>query len=419
MKGKKPIWKQTMFWTFAAMIAGAVLGMVFGERMSDFKFIGTIWLNCIKMILVPLVFCTMVLAVGTQTNLKTLGRVALRLFLYYMLTTAVAAALGLATTTVFKPGASMTIDGLATSELASGAAFSWENFFTSLFSSSMFESFSNNNMLQTIVIAVSLGCAILGMKDESKKKSIIHALTCCSDWINIYVGYIIKIAPVAVLFLMADSFGKYGMVLVSSMFKLIGVYWLSVLLHVLIVYCGLLWLTAGVNPVQFLRDSAQVWTFTLASCSSVANIPNGIDCARKKFHIPAYIADFGIPLGANINCDGSAVFQGCILMFIAQMNGLTYSPAQIVSMVLVATLVSSSGGGIPGSIMIKTIVVVETFGLPVEILAVIAGFDRLFDMAITTGNCMGDLAGTVAVANWEKKRAKRLGIELVEEEMHM
>ena len=108
-----------------------------------------------------------------------------------------------------------------------------------------------------------------------------------------------------------------------------------------------------------------------------------------------------------------------MLIFISQMYGFTFTPGQLVQIVLVASLISSAGGGIPGSNLVKMMVVVETFGLPVEIIGIIAGFYRLFDMGTTTGNCLGDLAGTVAISEWEKKRAKKLGIELQEEELHM
>lgn len=419
MKEKKAWYKNTTLLTFVAMVIGAVLGMVFGKSMSNFKFIGDIWLNCLKMILAPMVFCILTLAVGTQSNLKTLGRVALKIFIYYIATTMFAVLVGITTSSILKPGSGMSLEGYASTEVATGSAFSLPTFLSSLFSSGIVQTFADANMLQIITISIFAGVAILGMKNETRKESIIHALQCVNDWINVYIGYIIKLAPVGVLFLMADSFGKYGATLLTSMAGLIGTFWLGLLLQVLIVYCGVLFFTAGINPIRFLRDSSQVWTFTMATCSSVANIPNGIDCAEKKFKVPSYIANFGIPLGANINYDGAAILHGCVLIFISQMYGFTFTPGQLVQIVLVASLISSAGGGIPGSNLVKMMVVVETFGLPVEIIGIIAGFYRLFDMGTTTGNCLGDLAGTVAISEWEKKRAKKLGIELQEEELHM
>lgn len=418
MSAKKPLWKNSVFQTFTAMILGAVLGLVLGDTMSNFRFIGDIWLNCLKMILVPLIFCTMTLAIGTQSNLKTLGRIALRLFLYYMLTTALASGVGFAVASVIRPGRGMSLEGFATTEVSTTSSFTFSSFFSGLFSSGMFASFSNGNMMQTIVIAVMMGAALICLKEE-QRNSIIHVLQTANEWINVYLRGVIKIAPIGIFFLMADSFGKYGSVLLTGMISLIASYWIAVLVQILVVYCVVLWLTAGVSPVKFLKDSIQVWSFTIATCSSVANIPNSIECARKKFGVPDYIANFGIPLGANINYDGSAILYGCVVIFMSELYGFSFTPMQIVQFILVATLVSSSGGGIPGSNLVKLMVVIETFGWPIEIVGIIAGFYRLFDMACTTGNCMGDLAGTIAVANWEKKRAKKLGIELEAEELHM
>lgn len=419
MTAKKPFWKNSVFLTLAAMVLGAILGLVLGETMSQFKFIGDIWLNCLKMILVPMVFCVMTLAVGTQSNMRTLGRVALRIFLYYMITTAVASMTGLLTASIFKPGRGISLEGFASTEVTSTADFSLVSFFSNLFSSSIFKTFTDANMMQTIVIAIMLGAAIIGIRNEDHKKKIIGALTAANDWIGVYLGAVIKAAPVGVFFLMADSFGKYGMILLTSMIGLIGTFWVAVLVQVVVVYGGILWLTAGVSPIKFLRDSMQVWSFTIATCSSVANIPNSVDCAEKKFGVPRYIADFCIPLGAQINFDGSAILYGCVMVFMSGMYGFTYTPMQLLQIILVGTLVSSSGGGIPGSNLVKLMVVIETFGLPVEIVGIIAGFYRFFDMGTTTGNCLGDLAGTIAVSNWEKKRARKLGTELVEEELHM
>lgn len=418
MKEKKAIWRNSVFQTFAAMLLGTVCGLVFGETMSAFKFLGDIWLNCLKMILIPLIFCTMTLAVGTQTNLKTLGRVALRIFLYYMITTALASLIGFGTASVLRPGRGMSLEGFSTTEITSTVSFTFSSFFSELFSSGLFSTFSSGNMMQTIVIAVMLGVALICMKPEHRD-SIVNGLKVVNEWINVYLKGVIKIAPVGVFFLMADSFGRYGAVLLTGMLSLIASYWIAVIVQILLVYCTVLGLTAGVSPIKFLKESAQVWSFTIATCSSVANIPNSIDCAEKKFKVPSYIADFCIPLGANINYDGSAILYGCVVIFMSEMYGFTFTPMQILQFIVVATLVSSSGGGIPGSNLVKMMVVIETFGWPIEIVGIIAGFYRLFDMACTTGNCMGDLAGTIAVSSWEKRRAEKLGIELEAEELHM
>ncbi len=399
-----------MILTFGAIILGAVLGLVFGEKMAAFKVIGTAWLNCIKMIIVPLVFTVMVLAVGTQSDAKALGRVAFRLLTYFFITTAMAVALGLVSSTIFKPGMGMVLGDTAVEEVAAGG-FSFVAFAESLFSSSMFETFANADILQTMVISIMIGIALLQVKDQEKKQRAIDVLEAFKEIIFKYVNMVIKAAPIGVLFLIADAFGVYGWTVMSSMMKLIGTFYVGIIFQVLVTYCGFIWIFARINPLRFLKDTASVWTFTLASCSSVATIPVSIECAKSKFNVPEKLASFCLPLGAQLNLDGAALLNGCVMLFIAQMYGLEYTPAFLIKCVVIATLVCSSGGGIPGGNIIKMMVVSETLGLPSEFIGVIAGFYRFFDMGTTTGNCLGDLAGTIGITNMERRRAQRKGIK--------
>ena len=399
--------------TFLAMIIGAILGLVFGEKMTQFKFIGDVWLNCIKMIIVPLVFCVMVTAIGGQRDAKSLGRVAVRIMGYYLITTIIAAIIGATLGLIIKPGETASITGLTSKEITSTTEISIVTFFTSLFSDNMFGSFSDGNILQTMSIAILLGIAILRMKNEEYKETILKVFQSANDMVFSYINMIIKFAPIGVLFLIADSFGAYGYSILTSMAGLIGTFWLGVILQVFLVYGIVIWLSTRMNIFKFLKKSAPVWTFTLASCSSSANIPIGIRVAQEEFDVPENIAKFGIPLGAQMNYDASAILYPIVLLFISQFYGIPVEVGTMIQMIFVAVLLASSGGGIPGSGIVKMLVIVQTFGLPVEIVGVIAGFYRFIDMGTTTGNCLGDLAGTVFVTRWEerslaKKKAKAI-----------
>lgn len=395
---------------FIAMLIGAGLGMYFGKTMGNYKYIGDIWLNSIKMIVVPLVLCIMILAVGGQKDLSSLGRIATKTIVYYISTTVIASILGLIVAITLKPGAGVSLAGLESVELKGTAVFTVANFLTSLFSDNMFGSFANNNIIQTMVIAILLGIAILRMKNKERQELVLNWFQSINDMLYMFIALVIKASPIGVLFLMADTFGKFGFSIFTSMAGLIGTYWLSVILHVILVYGLLLWISAGISPFKFLKDSSEVWTFTIASCSSAATIPVNTKVAKEKFGVPSRIADFSIPLGAQINYDGSVLLYSCVLMFIGQLYGLHFDMGTFIRIVIVSTLISSSGGGIPGSGIVKLLVLVQTFNLPVEIVGIIAGFYRFFDMGTTTGNCLGDLAGTVFISKWEERRAKKLGV---------
>lgn len=176
----------------------------------------------------------------------------------------------------------------------------------------------------------------------------------------------------------------------------------------LLVYGLVLWFAAGISPLRFIRDSAELWVYTLSTCSSVAAIPVNMKVAREKFNVPDSISSFTVPLGSQMNYDGSVILYGCVIMFISQVCGQSVSLEMMLRVVLLSAILSTGGGGIPGSGIVKLLVMVEAFSLPTEIVGIIAAFYRLFDMGTTTNNCLGDLAGTVLVSKLEEKRAKKL-----------
>ena len=185
---------------------------------------------------------------------------------------------------------------------------------------------------------------------------------------------------------------------------LVGTYYAACLAHVIIVYGGFLMaFKPHINPFRFIRDSAEVWIYTISTCSSIATIPVNIKVAEEKFGIPERISGFTIPLGSQMNTDGSVLLYACVILFISQMIGQQMTLFQLVNVIFISTILSMGGGGIPGSGIVKLMVVVQSAGLPIEVVGVIAAFYRLFDMGTTTNNCLGDLVGTVIVGKAEEK----------------
>ncbi len=303
---------------FVAMLIGAILGIVIGEPMTKLGFIGTIWLNCIKMIVVPMVLATIVTGVVSQKDMKTLGRISFRIMAYYLITTLVACAIGIAVTYVLKPGYMANFSGLEAKEISGSADITVAEFFTGMFSDNMFATFVNGNILQTVIISVLLGVAILRIKNEDHKARAIKAMQVFNDVVFSLIHMIMIVSPIGVFFLMADSFGKYGAGIFTSMATLIGTYYFACLVHVVVVYCGVLWLTARISPLKFLKDSAELWIYTISTCSSVAAIPINIKVAREKFGVPETISGFTVPLGSQMNYDGSIIHYGCVILFISK-----------------------------------------------------------------------------------------------------
>jgi Na+/H+-dicarboxylate symporter len=388
---------------FFAMLLGAVFGLVIGDPMMKLGFIGTIWLNMIKMIVVPMVLVTIITGIISQKNVKSLGRISVRIMSFYIITTLIATAIGIAVALIIKPGNIANFTGLASQEVSGSSSTTIAEFFTSMFSSNMFSTFASGNILQTLIIAVLIGIAVLRMKNEDLKTTIINGFNSLSEMVFSLIGMIMIASPIGIFFLMADSFAKYGAGIFTSMATLAGTYYLACLIHAVFIYGGVLWLSAGINPFKFLKESAELWIYTISTCSSVASIPVNIKVAKEKFNVPERISGFTIPLGSQMNYDGSVILYGVVLVFISQVVGMPLNLGTMLRIILLSAVFSTGGGGIPGSGIVKLLVMVETFGLPTEIVGIIAAFYRLFDMGTTTNNCLGDLAGTILVSRMEEK----------------
>lgn len=388
---------------FIAMILGAIMGMAFGPAMKSVGFIGTIWLNCVKMIVIPMVLVTIITGIISQKNLSSLGRIAVRIIIYYILTTLVATVVGLVVTGVLRPGEFANFTGLASKKVVGSADITISQFFVSMFSTNMFQTFSKGNIVQTLIIAVMTGVAIMKVTNEEYKETLKKMFNAINAMVFSLIGMVMKASPIGVFFLMADSFAKYGASIFTSMASLAGVYYLACLIHVLLVYGGVLWFSCGINPLRFLRDSAELWMYTITTCSSVASIPINIKVAKEKFNVPERISSFTVPLGSQMNYDGSVILYGCVITFISQVIGAPLDVPAMLKVVVLSAILSTGGGGIPGSGIVKLFVMVEAFGLPTEIVGIIAAFYHIFDMGTTTNNCLGDLAGTVFVSHMEEK----------------
>lgn len=389
---------------FAAMILGSIAGLLGGKTMVSLGFIGDIWLNCIKMIVIPMVICTIVSGIISQDSLTSLKRVSSRIIAYYIITTILACIVGIVVASIIQPGHFANFSGLDTKKVTGEINITFAGFLKDLFSTNMIATFAKGNLVQTLVISILLGIAILKMKNQEHKATMKKVFEAANSMIFSLIGMIMQISPIGIFFLMGSSFGKYGAGIFTSMAVLVLTYYAACLAHVLVVYGGFLMIFAHINPFRFIKDSAELWIYTLSTCSSIASIPINMKVAKKIFGIPDYISSFTIPLGSQMNTDGSVLLYSCVILFISQMIGHPMNIVQLVNTIFISTIMSMGGGGIPGSGIVKLMVVVQAVGLPIEVVGVIAAFYRLFDMGTTTNNCIGDLVGTVIVGKAELKK---------------
>lgn len=387
---------------FLSMIAGSILGFIIGPSATQLQFLGDIWLNMIKMIVVPLVLFMIVQGISSMENPKALGRIVLKLVLYYAVTTVAAVLVGVYVTKLLGPGFGFEFEKTAKA-IHVDSLVGWQTFLVNLFSTNIFSSFTNADIPQVLIIGILFGVAIVFMPVEKS----IPIKTWFSSMATLFmsvVGIVMALAPIGVFCLMASALGKYGLHFLGAMSKLVGTYYLACIIQLVGVYLLSIWLFAKISPVQFLRRTAECSIFCISTCSSTAAIPLNIRISKERLGVRPDIADFAVPFGTQINHDGNAIMFGCIILFCMQATGQSITSAQLVQMVLLGVIVSFGGGGIPSSGIVKLMVVAQAFNMPLEIVAIVGSLYRLFDMVNTPLNCLGDLAGIVIVDKLENAK---------------
>ena len=387
-----------------AMVLGVIVGVIWGKGASCIQFIGTVWLNIIKMFIVPVVICMVVRGVSSLDSPKALGRIGLRVVAFYVITNVFALGIGILTTFVLKPGIGFVFEAMTT-ETVDTTLPTVSSFVTGLFSTNIFATFSSGDMLQCLVIALLIGVAIVFMGE--KGKPVAAWFSNMADLCMALMDLAMRIAPVGVFCLMVSAMGTYGSAFLGSMAKLIGTFYLGCLLHWLLVYALFLWINTGINPITFVEKAFARIATAVSTCSSAATVPTNLKVAKENFNVSESVDNIAIPLGANMNQDGMAILIAAVMLFCAQSVGMTLTLSQIINMVVVATIVTSGSPGVPGGGISRLMIVAATMGLPLEIIAMISAFYRCFDMGTTTMSVMGDLSASIVIDRWEKKAAQK------------
>ncbi|MDO5101786.1 MAG: dicarboxylate/amino acid:cation symporter [Lautropia sp.] len=393
-----PLWQQI----FIALAVGLVLGMGLnlagqGDVVMHIKPLGDLFIRGIKMLIVPLIFVSLVTGVASLKDLSTMGRLSMKTLLIYLATTAVAISIGLVLAILFRPGDG--IDLAAAKAVEPKAAPTMVELLLGLVPTNPVEAFATANVLQIIVFAILFGAAIVlcGEKAAPVKRffdslaEVMYKLT----------AIVISFAPYGVFALMTWVAGSYGMDVLAPLAKVIVLAYVGSLLHALLVYGGLIRFVSKLNPVRYFQGSIEPVMVAFTSTSSSGTLPVTMMSAEKNLGVSRGVSSFVLPLGATINMDGTALYQGVCVMFIAQAYGVDLSTGQYLTIVMTATLASIGTAGVPGAGLIMLSLVLASVGLPLEGVAIIAGIDRILDMARTALNVAGDCAVSVVVAKSE------------------
>lgn len=388
---------------FIAFVLAIILGSLFGSSIDFLKPFGDLFLRLIKFIIAPLILSTLVVGVASSSDPKQLGRIGLKTVAYYLGTTAIAIAIGLAVAFLISPGKGVDIptDNLVVPETATQEQEGPVATLLNIIPENPFTALAEGNILQIIFFALFIGLAITFVGE--KAQPVYKLFEAFSEIMYKITGIIMKVAPIGILGLLAPVVGQYGISVLLPLFKVVFAVYLGCILHAFIVYSTAVKIWGGMGPVQFFKGISPAALVAFSTASSAGTLPVTIKNTTENLGVPNKIASFVLPLGATINMDGTAIYQGVAVIFIAQFYGLDLSFMQLLTVVLTTVLASIGTAGVPGAGMIMLAMVLTSVNMPLEGIALIAGIDRVLDMMRTTANIVGDASAAVVVAGSERE----------------
>lgn len=420
-KGKKKLGLTTVI--FIALIAGAVTGTIINNFFMHidvvnkvivegiFYVIGQGFISLMKMLVVPLAFCSIVCGAASIGDTKTLGKVGVRTIIFYICTTMLAVAVALSVASLINPGLGLdmsavenvktTIDSSATN-----TDLSLVDTILNIIPTNPIASLANGEMLQIIVFALIVGIILAKLKDKAQLVSNFFQQG--NDIMMEMTMMIMKIAPIGVFCLVGRTFSELGFSAMVPMFKYMITVVLALAIQCYGVYMIMLRVFAGLNPFKFAKKFFPVQAFAFSTATSNATIPLNIDTLEEKVGVSRKISGFTIPLGATINMDGTSIMQGVAVVFVAQAFGIHLDPADYLTVIATATLASIGTAGVPSVGLVTLAMVFDSVGLPVSGIGLIMGIDRILDMLRTAVNITGDAVCTTIVAKQNKELDKEV-----------
>ncbi len=383
-----------------AFVAAIILGVVFGPAIDVIAPLGDLFLRLIKFIIAPLILATLVVGIASTGDPKQLGRIGIKTITYYLLTSAVAVSIGLAFAFLIAPGEGLSISvPETTTEVAEtgGVVATLLN----IIPENPFAALASGNILQIIFFAVFIGLAITLVGKPAQPvyrffegfAEVMYKITAIIMWV----------APIGVLGLVAPVVGQYGLAVLLPLMKVILAVAIACIFHAVLVYSLAVKGFAKINPLQFFKGIAPAATVAFSTCSSSGTLPVTLKNTQENLGVSRKISSFVLPLGATLNMDGTAIYQGVAVVFIAQFYGLELSLLQLVTVVLTTVLASIGAAGVPGAGVIMLAMVLTAADMPLEGIALVAGIDRILDMFRTSLNVVGDASAAVVVAATENE----------------
>lgn len=393
-------------WIMISMVLGIIAGLFLNFYVTNpfikqiilfdnvFYLGGNGFIKLIKMLVVPLVFCSIIVGAASLSDFRKVGSIGGRVIIIYILTTAIAVTLALFIGILIQPGAGLNmVSNATTSNVALNQT--GVDILLGIIPDNPISSLANGDMLPVILFGLIIGLILAKLKDETK---LVNEFFHQSNTIMMEMtSLVMKFAPIGVFCLMAKTFGSLGFDGLIPLGKYVICVIIALAIQMLVVYPTLLIIFTRLNPIRFFKKFVSVMFFAFSSSTSNATIPLNLE-KLSELGVSREVSSFTIPLGATINMDGTSIMQGCAVMFTAQAFGIDLGLSALITVIFTAVMASIGTAGVPSVGLITLTMVFNSVGLPVDAIGMIMGIDRILDMIRTAVNVTGDAICTIIVS---------------------
>ena len=392
-------------WILIGMILGFIVGLILNFFVSDpfikdiilvdnvFYLGGTGFIKLMKMLVVPLVFFSIVVGAASISDIRKIGTIGGRTIFIYLITTALAITIALIMAGIIQPGLGLNMAGISEANVTTNQTVTTT--ILNMIPDNPFNALANGDMLPVIIFGLLVGIILAKLREEL---DLVNDFFTQGNKIMMEMTRIVmKFAPIGVFCLMAKTFASLGFAGLLPLFKYIGCVLLCLAIQAFIVYPSLMVIFTRLNPIHFFKNFMSVMLFAFSSSTSNATIPLNLE-KLAEMGVSKEISSFTIPLGATINMDGTAIMQGCAVMFAAQAYGIDLGLSAIITVIFTAVMASIGTAGVPSVGIITLNMVFNSVGLPVDAIAILLGIDHIIDMFRTAVNVTGDAICTIIVS---------------------
>ena len=383
------------------MALGVVAGALFGESAAVVQPLGDVFIRLLMMAAVPLVFFNLCGGLTGLTDVRSLGRITAKIAIYYAVTSLLSFSLALAAMSLLKPGAGFKLIGAPPEGI--GRVPDIVDVLVKMVPDNIFKAFAEGQMIQIVLFAALLGVTIL-LLPEAFKAPLTRGLTVLARLFRELVNLVLKAGPLGIGALMASAVGRYGSGMLGPLGLFLGGVW-GTQIVMMAVFLLILFLFTRMTPGAFFRQTGPVYATAVATCSSWASLAVALEVSEDRLKLPKNIYPFTLPLGIQMNKNGTAVMLVGVLLFTAQASGIRFDLATMATIILTGLVLETGSGGIPGGGLVIALIFVKAFDLPLEVAAVVGGIYRLIDMGNTATNMMSDMVGTIIVSRSEMRKA--------------